>query len=50
MEGLNGVHGKRCVFGRGGVCVHAKREGVYMEVCMHGERGMCIWKGGVCAW
>ena len=52
-----------CAYGRGGVCVHEEREGVYMEgvecawgqegvecVCM--ERGrVCIWKEwSVCAW
>ena len=39
-----------CAYGRGGVCVHEEREGVYMEgvECAWGQGGCVYGRGGVC--
>ena len=61
MEGVECVcMGRGCVYGRGGVCVHGEREGVYMEgvqcawgecVYMEGFECACIGeREGMCIW
>ena len=46
---------KGFVYGKGGVCMHGEREGVYMKgvqfACMGETECVCIWKGlSVHAW
>ena len=52
---------RMCVYGRGGVCVHGEREGVYMEgvecvctgrgrMCVYGRCGVCVHRVKMCVY